>query len=146
MELFARAARIPGDRIAGYRNSRPRRIRLLGLGDEGSRIAHEIARQAYPNVEVGMDAGPIGLKEIIGGPQDEGLDMVIIVCREGDERLFRPPPAKPNMLVTFVVVQEIAQAAEVQETLAAQIRGLSDLFVTTSDPDYVGDLIANLAS
>jgi hypothetical protein len=26
------------------------------------------------------------------------------------------------------------------------MRGLSDLFVTTSDSDYVGDLIDNLAS
>jgi hypothetical protein len=145
MELSARIARIPGHRIAGHRTSLPRRIRLLGLGERGSRIAHEIARRGYPNVEIGMDVGPIGWKEL-GGPQGERPDMIIIVCQEGDEQLFRPPPVKPNMLVTFVVVQEIAQAAEVQETLAAQIRGLSDLFVTTSDPDYVGDLIANLAS
>jgi hypothetical protein len=57
-----------------------------------------------------------------------------------------PAHGKPNVLVTFVVLQDVTQAPEAQETLAAQIRGLSDLFVTTSDPDYVGDLIENLAS
>jgi hypothetical protein len=145
MELFARAARIPGDRIAGYRNSMPRRIRLFGLGERGSGIALEIAGRAYRNVEVVTDTRPIGWTEIIG-EQLERPDTVVIVCREGDERLFRPSPGKPSMLVTFVVLQEVAQAAEAQETLAAQIRGLSDLFVTTSDPDYVGDLIDNLAS
>jgi hypothetical protein len=145
MKLFARPARIPGDRIAGYRNSLPRRIRLLGLGEWGSRIVHEIAARAYPNVDIVMDVGPIGWREIIGSRQT-APDMVIIVCREGDERLFRAAPGKPDILMTFVLLQEAAQAAEAQETLAAQIRGLSDIFVTTSDPDYVGDLIDNLAS
>ena len=145
MEWFAKPARIPGDRIAGYRNSLPRRIRLFGLGERGSRVAHEIAGRAHRNVEVAMDGRPIGWKEIIG-EQSERADMVIVVCREGDERLFRPAHGKPNVLVTFVVLQDATQAPEAQETLAAQIRGLSDLFVTTSDPDYVGDLIENLAS
>src|SRR5690348_7812817 len=60
MEWFAKPARIPGDRIAGYRNSLPRRIRLFGLGERGSRVAHEIAARAYRNVEVAMDGRPIG--------------------------------------------------------------------------------------
>ena len=92
-----------------------------------------------------MDGRPIGWKEIIGD-QAQAADMVIVVCREGDEQLFCPSHGKPNVLVTFVVLQDASQAPEAQETLAAQIRGLSDLFVTTSDPDYVGDLIENLAS
>jgi hypothetical protein len=145
MELFAKPARIPGDRIAGYRNSLPRRIRLFGLGERGSRVAHEIAGRAYRNVEVAMDGRPVGWKEVIG-QRTETADMVIVVCGEGDEWLFRPSHGKPNALVTFVVLQAVRQTPEAQETLAAQIRGLSDLFVTTSDPDYIGDLIENLAS
>ena len=144
MKLFARRVRIPGDRIGGYRNSLPRHIRLLGLGEPGSRIVNEIAARAYPNVDIVTEVGPIGWEEIVGR-QLTAPDMVIIVCREGDQRLFRAAAGKPTILMTFVLLQEAAQAAEAQERLAAEIRGLSDLFVTTSDPDYVGDLIDNLA-
>ena len=35
-------------------------------------------------------------------------NMVVIVCGEGDERLFRPEHGKPDMLVTFVLLQAAA--------------------------------------
>ena len=76
--------------------------------------------------------------------------MIIIVCGEGDERLFNPLRGKPDMLVTFVVLkdidQDIDQVTAADDLRVAQMRGLSDVFVTTSDSDYVGDLVANLAS
>jgi hypothetical protein len=41
---------------------------------------------------------------------------------------------------------EINQALIAEDSRISQMRGLSDLFVTTSDSGYVGDLINNLAS
>ena len=38
MDFVPEAAPIPGSRISGYRNSSPRLIRLLGLGEHGRRI------------------------------------------------------------------------------------------------------------
>jgi hypothetical protein len=146
MELLAEAAPIPGNRISGYRNSSPRLIRLLGLGERGSRIARAVARHGYRNVEVVTDARPVGWDAIAKERPGERINMVVIVCGEGDERLFSPSRGKPDMLVTFVVLKAIDQAAAADEARIAQMRGLSDLFVTTSDSDYVGDLIDNLAS
>ncbi len=73
-------------------------------------------------------------------------NMIVIVCAEGDERLFRPEHGKPDMLVTFVMLQSIGDPRAAGEQRVANARGFSDLFVTTSDADYVSDLIDNLAS
>jgi hypothetical protein len=146
VEVFAEAAPIPGHRMSGYRNSSPRFIRLLGLGERGSRIAREIASRDRRNVEVVTGARPVGWDDIAKERPGERTNMIVIVCGEGDERLFNPSRGKPDMLVTFVVLKEIDLAPATDDPRIAQMRGLSDLFVTTSDSDYVGDLIDNLAS
>ena len=52
---------------------------------------------------------------------------------------------KPDMLVTIVLLREPTRAQAARDPIA-NVRGFSDLFVTTSDADYVADLIDNLAS
>jgi hypothetical protein len=151
MELLTKATPIPGGRIAGYRNSLPRRILLLGLGERGTRIACEVATHRLPNVEVVTNARPVGWDDIAKERTGESTNMVVIVCGEGDEHLFSPSQGRPDMPVTFVVLKEIDQGSVTQvsatdDLRVAQMRGLSDLFVTTSDSDYVADLIENLAS
>jgi hypothetical protein len=146
MEFFSEAAPIPGSRIAGYRNSSPRLIRLLGLGERGGKVAREVATRGLPNVEVITNARPVGWDDIARQRPGERTNMVVIVCGEGDERLFSPSQGKPDMLVTFVVLKHSGEIPAADEARVANMRGLSDLFVTTSDGDYVGDLIDNLAS
>jgi hypothetical protein len=146
MDFFPEAATIPGGRIAGYRSSSPRLIRLLGLGQHGSAVAREVAARGLPNVEVVTNARPVGWDDIATERPGERTNMVVIVCGEGDERLFNPAQGKPNMLVTFVVLKHSGDMPATDEARVAAMRGLSDLFVTTSDGDYVGDLIDNLAS
>ena len=139
-------ATIPGGRIDHYRNSSPRLIRLLGLGDEGGRVARNVAKRGLPNVEVLTNAKPVGWKEVAQDPSAARTNMVVIVCAEGDERLFRPEEGKPDMLVTFVLLQTNANLHAATDQRVANARGFSDLFVTTSDVDYVSELIDNLAS
>lgn len=147
MEIYGEAAPIPGSRMGGYRNSSPRLIRLFGLGEHGSRIAREVAARGFPNVEVLTDASPVGWDDIAKErPGDERTNMIVVVCGEGDERLFSPKQGKPDMLVTFVVVREGGEVPSADQAQLAQMRGQSDLFVTTSDSGYVGDLIDNMAS
>ena len=118
------AAALPGSRMGGYRNSSPRLIRLLGLGEEGSKVARKVAQRGRPNVEVRTNARPVGWEEI------------------AEAR----PGAPTNMLVTFVLLQHGQRQPAAPDQRAANARGFSDLFVTTSDADYVSDLIDNLAS
>src|SRR5947208_6353338 len=140
------AAAIPGGRIGNYRNSSPRLIRLLGLGDVGGKVARIVALRGRANVDVLTDAGPVGWAELAKDRPGTRTNMIVIVCAEGDERLFRPEHGKPDMLVTFVLLQGHSIAPEAADERVENARGFSDLFVTTSDADYVSELIDNLAS
>jgi hypothetical protein len=146
MDLLPSPAALPGARIGGYRNSSPRSIRLFGLGEAGIEVVRDIARRGLPNVEILANARPVGWNEI--AMEDPGVptNMIVIVCAEGDERLFRPERGKPDVLVTFVLLQRIGNPPPEGDRRVANVRGFSDLFVTTSDVDYVAELIDNLAS
>jgi hypothetical protein len=143
---LANGATIPGTRINHHRNSSPRLIRLLGLGEKGRDVARNVAKRGLPNVQVLTDAKPVGWKDIVDDAVGVRTNMIVIVCAEGDERLFRPEQGKPDMLVTFVMLQSIGDPRAAGKQHVANVRGFSDLFVTTSDADYVSELIDNLAS
>jgi hypothetical protein len=139
-------ATIPGRRIGHYRNSSRRRIKLYGLGQTGAAVARAVGARGLPNVEVRSGTGAAGWAEITGGAADRDTNMVVIVCGEGDEELFRPEPERPQSLVTFVLLQRQGNLLVVRQRSVSGARGSADLFVTTSDRDYVADLIDNLAS
>jgi len=139
-------AALPGRRIGHYRNSARRRIRLYGLGRTGASIAQAVGARGLPNVEVRTGSRAAGWDEIAGAQPDPATNMVVVVCGEGDEELFRPEPARPSSLVTFVLLQREGDLLVVRQDSVSRARGAADLFVTTSDRDYVADLIDNLAS
>jgi hypothetical protein len=105
-----------------------------------------VAKRGLPNVEVLTNAKPVGWNEVATERPGARTNVIVIVCAEGDERLFRPERGKPDMLVTFVLLQGHGIAPEAGDEQLENARGFSDLFVTTSDADYVSELIANLAS
>src|SRR5215212_10843793 len=128
MSLSLGTAEIPGGRIGHYCNSSPRLIRLLGLGDTGAKVARSVAKRGLPNVEVTTNARPVGWEDLAEERPGERTNMLVVVCAEGDERLFRPERGKPDMLVTFVLLQSsggIPPAAG--EERVANARGFSDL-------------------
>ncbi len=139
-------ATIPGQRIGHYRNSARRAIKLYGLGATGARVAQEVGRHGRPNVEVRTGRQPVGWPEVTGAMPDPNTNMIVIVCGDGDEGLFQPQDGRPDSLVTFVLLQRRDNMLVVGDERVATARRHSDLFVTTSDADYVSDLIDNLAS
>ena len=145
METASDLATIPGRRIGHYRNSSQRFIKLYGLGKTGASVARAVGERRLPNVEVRTGSRAADWAEIAGAP-DPATNMVVIVCAEGDEGLFRPERERPQSLVTFVLLQPEGDLLVVRKQSLASARGSADLFVTTSDRDYVADLIDNLAS
>jgi hypothetical protein len=147
MEPAADRTTIPGRRIGGYRNSARRHIKLYGLGETGASVARAIGERGLPNVEVRTGTRAAGWAEITGGSGGaRDTNMVVIVCGEGEEALFRPERERPPSPVTFVLLQRQGNLLVVREASVAGARGSADLFVTTCDRDYVSDLIDNLAS
>ena len=139
-------AAIPGRRIGHYRNSARRHIKLYGLGATGASVAQAVGARGLPNVEVRTGSRAAGWDEIAGAQPDPATNMVVVVCGEGDEELFRPEPARPSSLVTFVLLQREGNLLVVRQDSVSRARSAADLFVTTSDRDYTADLIDNLAS
>lgn len=137
---------IPGQRIVGYRNSRPRNVRLYGLGDLGARVVDEIGQKRWPNVAVTSGRAPVGWRQVAGDALNSDINMIVVVCGEGDTDLFDAGSEKPDSLVTFVLLQSTGNILVVGDRKLAKARARSDLFVTTSDVEYVADLVANLAS
>jgi hypothetical protein len=86
----------------------------------------------------------------VAAATDRELNMIVIVCHEGDAHLFRPLAPRPDVLVTFVLLQATTHPLVPQDPAFApeleRARACCDLFVTTSDDDYVAELIDNLAS
>ena len=146
MQPAADLAAIPGRRIGHYRNSARRRIKLYGLGPTGASVAQAVGARGLANVEVRTGSRAAGWDEIAGAQPDPATNMVVIVCGEGDEELFRPERERPASLVTFVLLQRQGNLLVVRQDSVSRARSSADLFVTTSDRDYVADLIDNLAS
>jgi hypothetical protein len=136
---------VPG-RLVGYRNSTPRAVTLFGLGEKGAKVVRDVGAHSGPNVAVASSSKRVGWSEIAGGGSGAETNMVVIVCGEGDQILFNGDENKPDPLVTFVLLQEVSNTLIVANENFARARNRCDLFVTTTDTDYVHDLIANLAS
>jgi hypothetical protein len=140
---------IPGTRISNYRNSARRAIALIGLGAAASALVSSVGRRGLVNVATTTSGGAIDWSAVAGTVPDRDLNMIVIVCGEGDERLFRPGPRRPDVLVTFVLLRK-GNIPPIRENDFApdleRARAFSDLFVTTSDPDYISELVDNLAS
>ena len=138
---------IPGMRISNYRNSAPRAIRLIGLGAEACELASQIRQRGLPNVAIMACDAVIDWPDIVEETMGGDLNMIVIVSAEGDVRLFRPVAGRPDVLVTFVLLQRKGNLLEPElEPNLEQARAFADLFVTTTDSDYVSELIDNLAS
>jgi hypothetical protein len=145
---------IPGMRIPNYRNSARRAIRLIGLGAAASEQAGRIGQRGLPNVAIMTRNAGIDWPAIVGDGTDRDLNMIVIVCHEGDVGLFRPVGDRPDVLVTFVLLQSKSDllalgAPGLEPDFGPHLeraRASSDLFITTSDGDYVSELIDNLAS
>jgi hypothetical protein len=139
---------IPGMRISHYRNSARRAISLIGLGAAASDVVNRIAERGLPNVATRT------CDTASGWPAGAGdVNMIVIVCREGDAHLFRPAAGRRDVPVTFVLLRDDrntrGRPREAELDLGPELewaRACSDLFVTTSDPDYVAELMENLAS
>jgi hypothetical protein len=143
---------IPGMRIPNYRNSARRAIRLIGLGAAANELVSRIAQRGLPNVAIVTRNDAIDWPAVAGDATDRDLNLIVIVCHESDARLFGPVGGRPAVLVTFVLLQskgDLLARGEPALDFAPHLewaRAFSDLFVTTSDADYVSELIDNLAS
>lgn len=129
--------RIPGRRIGGYRNARPRVATLLGLGSGGEEIVRSLLeapegfwRRHDPDARV--DSGPVP-------------EFLVLVHRSGDSYDGEPVRGTgPGQLATLVIIDD--EAGTGSAPIETAIRRQAQLLVRTRDADFVRELLTNLAT
>lgn len=137
----------PGTRIQGYRNSSPRLVKVLAVGENARDIIEEINADHRDNVLISGPLAPGVLQamdEPIAGSRPHA---VIVVHEQGDRDAFPFLLERTASMLSFVVLEKDGILREREENgTARRIRAIADLFVTTTDRGFVKELVDNLAS
>lgn len=150
-------------RIA-YPNSRPRAIKLFGLGEGGAAIARDIAGRGYAHVEAlaagngraapGADSQGV-LRAIASEGSDleriiEAADMVFVVARDGDgvglATVIAQLARRHGKLMSGVLIQAVDAAVEPHDATLDALRAASDMLVIVSDAGYVPEMLGALGA
>lgn len=133
-----------GTRIQGYRNSIPRNIKLLGASAGAQRLVADILYEGPPNLSSDQVAA-----------EGERLDMpvggqvpnaVIVVHVNGEPVVSALPVLRTASMLSLVVIEADIAALTPPAPEIRALQSVADLFVTTSDRDFVAELVGNLAS
>lgn len=136
----------PGRRIQDYRNSSPRYIKVLAVGDNARAVIEAVNAEQRENVLMTGPLNPHGLQ-----PMDEPVlgikpHAVVVVHQQGDQDRFPFLIERTASMLSFVVLEKDGILHERNENARVRaIRAIADLFVTTSDPAFVKELVDNLA-
>ena len=140
-------SRYPGKRLEGYRNSAPRFIKVLAVGDSARQVIADINSQEQGNVVVTgsvEDTGPLPMDEPVGGVRP---DAVVVVHQQGETDSFPFLIERTAAMLSFIVLETSGTLDERAENRKVRdLRAIADLFVTTSDRGFVTELVRNLAS
>jgi len=144
-----------------YPNSKPRAIKVIGLGEGGSRIAQQIADTGMRHVQAVAAGGARGgtSEAMVQAIADENseigraireADMVFVVARDGDNVALAPAIGQMThqrgVLVTGVLIHEEAPGTPVPQGTLHTLRSAADMLVMVSDADYVEEMLSALGA
>lgn len=148
-----------------YPNSRPRAIKLIGLGEGGGRIAESIAARGLRHVEAIAAGGSRGsavsagstdrLQAIAAEGSEIGraireADMVFVVAQDGDNVALAPAIGQmahgKGVLVTGMLIQERDAGSHVPDSTLNALRSASDMLVMVTDTEYVAEMLGALGA
>ena len=137
----------PGRRLDNYRNSIPRYIKIFGVGNTARNIVERFSEVHRDNILTASDVDP-GQMQALDNPVD-GIrpNAIIVVYKQGEPFEFPFHTDRTGSMLSFIVLESpIKNIDEDASRKIREIKRVADLFVTTTDPDYVGELVENLAS
>lgn len=158
-----------------YPNSKPRAIKLVGVGDGGARVARKVERMCLSGVDTvapltdraSGDKAPssTGMLQAIALDGNElsrslsGADMIFTVACTGDDVAYAAVVGQiarsRNVLVTGILIESRRSANErggptsdAQRTSDALdvLRAASDMLVIVSDESYVSEMLNALGA
>lgn len=144
-----------------YPNSHPRRIKIIGLGEGGGRIAQAIGQYDLVEVEIIATGGYIKdhAEAVVKGINDDARDLhrqlqaadiIFMIATDGDQvdfaRVVSRVARELGKLVTGVLIElPGAQAASNAATLDT-LRACADMLVIGSDASYLDEMLSELGA
>ncbi len=144
-------------------NSIPRSIKLVGVGEGGTRTAARVAEQRLRNVEVitlganrpDVGTSSSGVLQAIAAEGNgiakalEGANMVLLAATSGDDVSFAPVISgiahRMGVLVTGIIIQKDALHGQTEPGLDV-LRAAADMLVISSDESYVVEMLTALGA
>jgi len=136
----------PGARVQNYRNSQPRSVKLVGVGETARTLAEDVAAEMGSRVILGP--APSAAEPLDASVDGVRPGALVLVLHALESTADLPPVVERTAATLSVVLIEpkgTTPGAKVQST-ADRVRAVADMFASTSDPDFVRELVANLSS
>lgn len=144
-----------------YPNSRPRRIKIIGLGEGGGRIAQAIAQRGLAEVEIIATRG--NLKDhaaaVINGINDDARDLyrqlqaadiIFMIAVSGDLVDFAGVVSRVarelGKLVTGMLIEKQGEQSASGLTTLSTLRTYADMLVIGSDETYLDQMLGELGA
>jgi cell division GTPase FtsZ len=144
-----------------YPNSRPRRIKVIGLGEGGGRIAQAIARRGYAEVDI-IATGDYAkhhaetvVKGVTGDAKGlhrhlQEADMIFMVAVSGDEvdfaRVVSCVARELGKLVTGVLIETGGGLFMQGRSTLDTLRASADMLVIGADESYLDEMLSELGA
>ena len=144
-----------------YPNSRPRGIKIIGLGDGGARIAQTIAQQGLAEVEImangdyAKDHAATVVKGITEEARDlhrqlQAADIIFVVAVSGDKvdfaRVVSRVARELGKLVTGVLIEKRGPQSAPEMATLDTLRACVDMLVIGSDESYLAEMLSELGA
>ena len=144
-----------------YPNSRPRRIKIIGLGDGGGRIAQTISQRGLADVEIiatgdyvknHAEAVVKGIADDVAGlhRQLQASEIIFMVAVTGDEVAFAHVVSRVarelGKQVTGVLIEaQSGKSVNAAATLES-LRACVDMLVIGTDETYLDEMLGELGA
>lgn len=139
-------APMPGGRINDYRNSEPRHVKLLAIGMSAEQIVRTFAESNRDNLLFFDAYHPPRLQALDEPVKGVKPNAVIVVYQNGEAAKLPFLVERTASMLSFIVLESQGAAATRDDRKLRELRAIADLYVTTSDVEFVSELVANLAS
>ena len=144
-----------------YPNSRPRHIKIIGLGDEGGRIAQVIGQRDLADVDIIANGDYVknhaeAVVQGISG-DDKGLrhqlqdaDMIFMIAVSGERieyaRVVSGVARELGKLVTAVLIEPPGVTSAKGAATLDILRACADMLVIGSDESYLDEMLNELGA
>ena len=144
-----------------YANSSPRRIKIIGLGDQGERIVQAIGRRGLADVDVinpggaAPDHAETMVRDIADSARDlhrqlQEANMIFMIAFSGENVEFAPVVSRVahelGKCVTCILIEPQGASPPSGAATLDVLRACADMLVIGTDESYLDEMLNALGA